>query len=163
VAHEEEGLHARFIFRCNLWKLYVMSIVMILIVIDGSCDVIKWPLFLIFHLVLCVLVSDPGLAQIKAQVRHKMVSEHCVALRFVTLGLDKDPLENRTYSYFWVKTLYTCFLVISYLSHSPLFSLCFNSRRRTSVSTPRGTSRSTHPCHQRKQTEEVQKKESMHQ
>jgi hypothetical protein len=51
-----------------------------------------------------------------------MVSEHCVALRFVTLGLDKDPLENR--SCFVYKLLCTHYLVNASLSH---FCLYFSS------------------------------------
>jgi hypothetical protein len=51
-----------------------------------------------------------------------MVSEHCVALRFVTLGLDKDPLENK--SCFVYKLLHTHYLVNSSLSH---FCLYFSS------------------------------------
>ena len=50
---------------------------------------------LVLHLVLCVLAIDPGTCTDTHRDRHpkkvrslQMVSEHCVDLRFVTLGLD---------------------------------------------------------------------------
>jgi hypothetical protein len=52
-----------------------------------------------------------------------MVSEKCVTLRFVSLGLDKDPLENR--SCFVYKLLHTHYLVNSSLSHFCLYFSLF--------------------------------------
>jgi hypothetical protein len=57
-------------FRCKLWRLYAMIIVKFLYVIAGSCDVIKWPCFLILHLKLCVLAFDLGTSTKKHKDHH---------------------------------------------------------------------------------------------
>jgi hypothetical protein len=60
-----------------------------------------------------------------------MVSEHCVALRFMTLGLDKNPLEIQELLLFLTKNLHTHYLINSSLSHFVSTSLHFKSKTKS--------------------------------
>jgi hypothetical protein len=59
-----------------------------------------------------------------------MVLEHCVALRFVTLGLEKDPLEKNRSCFVYKLNLHTHYLVNSFLSHFFSTSLHSNSKMK---------------------------------